>query len=122
MLSTLKDDGRLCAIYYVADIVDANRTLLDSDAADGNVLNIWSSDNISIQELAETVRNQLAPERGIEYESAREADTEHMHASAEKADEVIGYEPSRTITEGVGKFIKWYQANREWYEPLVRES
>jgi UDP-glucose 4-epimerase len=107
---------------YVADVVDANRTLLESDAADGDVLNIGSSDNISIQELAETVRDQLAPELEIEYESARKADAEHTHASVEKAGEVIRYEPSRTITEGVGEFIEWYQANREWYEPLVRES
>jgi UDP-glucose 4-epimerase len=39
-----------------------------------------------------------------------------------KASETIGYEPSRTIAEGVGEFIEWYQANREWYEPLVRSS
>ena len=107
---------------YVADVVDANRTLLDSDAADGDVLNIGSSDNISIQELAETVRDQLAPELKIAYESAREADAEHTHASVKRAGKLIGYEPSRTITEGVGEFIEWYQANREWYEPLVRES
>jgi len=40
-------------------VVDANRTLLESDGADGDVLNIGSSDNISIQELAETVRDKL---------------------------------------------------------------
>jgi len=107
---------------YVDDVEDANLTLLESDAADGDVLNIGSSDNISIQELAETVRDQLAPELEIEYESAREADAEHTHASVEKAGEVIGYKPSRTIVEGVEEFIEWYQANREWYEPLVRES
>ena len=92
------------------------------DAADGDVLNIRSSDNISIQKLAETVRDQLAPELEIVYESAREADAEHTRASAEKAGELIGCEPLRTITEGVGEFIEWYQANREWYEPLVRSS
>ena len=68
------------------------------------------------------VRDQVAPELEIEYGSAREADAEHTHASVEKADERIGYEPSRTITEGVGEFIEWYEANREWYEPLVRSS
>lgn len=107
---------------YVDDVVDANRTLLESGTADGEVLNIGSSDNISIQELAETVRDQLAPDLDIVYESAREADAEHTHASVETAGDVIGYEPSRTITEGVGEFIEWYQANREWYEPLVRSS
>ena len=107
---------------FVADVVDANRTLLTSDAADGEVMNVGSSDNISIQELAETVRDQLAPDLDIEYEPAREADAEHTHAAVEKANELIGYEPSRTITEGVSEFIAWYQQNREWYEPLVRSS
>lgn len=107
---------------YVADVVDANRTLLHTDAADGEVLNVGSSDTISIQTLAETVRDQLAPDLDIVYESAREADAEHTHASVEKANELIGYEPSRSITEGVAEFIDWYEANREWYEPLVLES
>jgi dTDP-D-glucose 4,6-dehydratase len=86
------------------------------------VVNIGSSDNISIQELAEAVRDQVAPELAIEYESAREADADHTHASVGKAGELIGYEPSRTITEGVGEFIEWYRENREWYGPLVRSS
>lgn len=106
---------------YVADVVDANRTLLESNAADGEVLNIGSSDNISIKKLAETVRDQLAPNLEIVYESARDADAEHTHASVEKAADLIEYEPSRTITEGVSEFIDWYQSNREWYEPLVRD-
>ena len=100
---------------FVDDVVDANRTLLTDGSVDGDVMNIGSSDNISIQELAEVVRDQVAPELEIEYEAAREADAEHTHASVEKAGELIGYEPSRTITEGVSEFI-------EWYEPLVRSS
>ena len=107
---------------YVDDVVDANRTLLTDGSADGDVMNIGSSDNISIQELVEVVRDQVAPELEIEYEEAREADAEHTHASVEKAGKLIGYEPSRTITEGVGEFIEWYETNREWYEPLVRSS
>ena len=53
--------------------MDANRTLLADDSVDGGVMNIESSDNISIQELAEVVRDGVAPELEIEYESARSA-------------------------------------------------
>jgi len=61
------EDGQQTRDFtYVDNVVDANRTLLESDAADGDVLNIGSSDNISVQELAETVRDQLAPELDIE--------------------------------------------------------
>jgi UDP-glucose 4-epimerase len=39
-----------------------------------------------------------------------------------KANELIGYEPTRDIREGVREFIGWYKQNRDWYEPLVVNS
>lgn len=107
---------------YVDDVVEANAALTTSDAAAGEVLNIGSTDNISIQDLAEVVRDQLAPELALVYEDAREADAQHTHASVQKAREAIGYGPSRSIEEGVREFIAWYQTNQEWYEELVRSS
>ena len=68
------------------------------------------------------VRATDAVDQEIEYESVRKADAEYTDASVEKAGELIGYEPSRTITEGVDEFIEWYEANREWYGALVWES
>ena len=107
---------------YIADIVDANETLLETDQADGMTLNIGSSDNIAIRVLAEEVRDQLAPELELEFADRYEADADHTHADISKAQEVIGYDPAHTIREGVEKFIEWYQQNRDWYEPLVRSS
>ncbi len=40
----------------VADILDANQTVQDSDAADGDAVNIGCSDTSSIREVAETMR------------------------------------------------------------------
>ncbi len=107
---------------YIVDIVDANVELLTTDTADGETMNIGSSDNIAIQTLAEEVRDQLAPEADIEYADRYEADADHTHADISKARELIDYEPEHTIREGVEKFIEWYQANRDWYEPLVLAS
>jgi UDP-glucose 4-epimerase len=105
---------------YIEDIVDANLTLLQSDDANGEVLNIGSSDNIEIQTLATVVRDQLAPELELEYAERYDADAEHTHADVSKARELIDYNPEYTIREGVRKFVHWYDANQEWYEPLVR--
>lgn len=107
---------------FVGDLVDANRTLLTSDAVDGEVVNIGSTDTITIADLAEEIRNQLAPELDLVYEEAREADARHTHADVSKAWERFGYEPSTDIRGGVEQFIDWYRANRDWYEPLVRSS
>ncbi|MDG5761557.1 SDR family oxidoreductase [Natronococcus sp. A-GB1] len=107
---------------YIDDVVDVNQQLLQDDSADGEILNVGSTDNIDIETLAEVIRDELAPELELEYTEAREADAEHTHADISKANELLGYEPTRDIREGVREFIDWYQANREWYEPLVRQS
>jgi len=107
---------------YVADILAANRALLDTDAADGEVMNIGSTDNIDIKTLAEEIRDQLAPDLELEYTEAYDVDADHSHANVEKATDLIGYEPTYTIREGVAAFVEWYRDNREWYEPLVRNS
>jgi UDP-glucose 4-epimerase len=107
---------------YIDDVVGVNERLLSTDAADGETLNIGSSDNIDIQTLATEVRDQVAPELNVEYAERCNADADHTHADVSKAREVLDYDPNYTIWEGVREFIKWYRANREWYEPLVRSS
>ncbi|WP_276253030.1 GDP-mannose 4,6-dehydratase [Halomontanus rarus] len=107
---------------YTDDIVDVNRTLLDEDAADGEILNVGSTDNIDIRTLAEVVRDEIDPSLGLEFAEQPTGDAQHTHADVSKANELLGYEPSTTIREGVSQFIDWYETNREWYEPLVLNS
>jgi len=64
----------------------------------------------------------LAPGVDLEFADRYESDAEHTHADTSRAAELLGYEPSHTIREGVGKFVEWYRENRVWYEPLVRSS
>jgi UDP-glucose 4-epimerase len=107
---------------FVDDVIRANRTLLDTDAADGEAMNVGSSDNIAIEALATEIRDQIDPSLDIRYDERHPADAEHTHADVSKARALIGYEPTHTIREGVRKFIDWYRENREWYEPLVLAS
>ncbi|ALG81795.1 NAD-dependent epimerase/dehydratase family protein [Halanaeroarchaeum sulfurireducens] len=107
---------------FVEDVVDANAALLGTSRADGTVLNIGSTGNIQIIELAKHVRDAVDEELGIEFGERNDADAEHTHADVSKARESIGYEPSTSIRAGVEAFIAWYRENRDWYEPLVRSS
>jgi UDP-glucose 4-epimerase len=107
---------------FIEDVVEANVTFLNEDAADGEAVNIGSTDNIEIKTLAEEIRDQIAPDLDLVYEERHDADAQHTHADTSKANDLLGYEAGHTIREGVSKFIDWYEANREWYEPLVRRS
>lgn len=104
---------------HIDDVVSANQAILTTDAGDGEVINVGSSDNISIEALAMEIRDQIAPSLEVEHAPRNEADAEHTHADVSKACSLLGYEPNISIRNGVGKFIKWYNKNRNWYEPLV---
>ena len=103
-------------------MVRANKRLLETDVGDGEALNIGSTDNIEIKTLAEEIRDLLAPELELTYDERHAADAEHTHADTSKAAELLDYEPTYTIREGVEAFVEWYRENREWYEPLVLAS
>lgn len=96
---------------YIGDFVQANTTLLTTDAAD-----------IEILELAKSVWDELAPPLDITYAERHDADAQHTHADISKAKEYIDYEPSIGIEFGLERFIEWYSNNRDLYEPLVRKS
>ena len=107
---------------YVEDIRRVNKQLLTDDSADGEICNIGSTDNIDIKTLAEVIRDEIDASLDIVYDEARTGDAEHTHADVSKANELLGYEPTVDIREGVEKFITWYRDNQEWYDPLVRQS
>lgn len=107
---------------YIEDVVAANEKLLNTDSADGEALNIGSSDNISIQTLARVIRDEIAPGLDLEFAERFEADADHTHADTTKAANLLEYDPEYTIRKGVSKFIDWYIENKEEYEPLVLQS
>jgi UDP-glucose 4-epimerase len=107
---------------YVDDIVEANLTLLETDAADGETMNVGSTGNITITDLAQYVVDETGADVDIVYQEALDADARHTHSDVSRAERLIGYEPSTSIREGVSKFIDWYRENRDWYEPLVLGS
>ena len=107
---------------FIEDVVEANLSLLSTDAVDGRAVNIGSTDNIEIRTLARVIRDQLAPSLDVETSEPISAEADHTHADTTRARELLGYKPSYTIREGVVRFIEWYQENRDWYEPLVLAS
>jgi UDP-glucose 4-epimerase len=107
---------------YIDDVLKANRKLLQTDVADGEAVNIGSTDNIEIRTLAAEIRDQLAPDLELEFAERYDSDADHTHADTTKAEDLLSYHPEHTIREGVAKSIEWYRANREWHEPLVRNS
>jgi UDP-glucose 4-epimerase len=107
---------------HVDDIVRVNEALLRTTVADGTVMNIGSTDNITIKTLATLIRDRIDPTLEIEYAGRSAADAEHTQADISKAQSLLNYGSSLSIQTGVESFIDWYRDNRNWYEPLVESS
>lgn len=100
---------------HVLDVVPALHALMNCSKANGKVVNLGSSEEVSINELAERVRERVNPEVEIvriPYEEAYGPGFEDMGArrpSLERARELVDYKPVRdldTIIRDVADYIR----------------
>ena len=85
-----------------------------SDEAADQVYNVALNDRTSLNELYEDIRVLLAPrfahlnDAKPEYRDFRAGDVRHSLADISKAKELLGYEPSHRIAEGLKEAMDWY--------------
>lgn len=100
---------------YIDNTIQMN--ILAATAADGaanQVYNVALQDRTSLNELYEIIRGLLEPQfphlknSRPEYRGFRAGDVRHSLADISKAKELLGYEPSHRITEGLGEAMDWY--------------
>ena len=74
-------------------------------------------ERIELKELVQILKDKLTeinPEVAgieIEYGEERRGDVRHSLASIEKAQKLLGYEPTHTYLEGISESISWYGDN-----------
>lgn len=109
MSITILGDGEQTRDFtYIEDVVAMNMRLLDANKADGKVMNIGSGNRISVNDLAKNVKEIIGSSYEINYAEAQGGDAKHTLANVGLAKELIGYEPSVGIEEGLKRFIEWY--------------
>jgi UDP-glucose 4-epimerase len=103
---TVYGDGEQKRCFcHVKDVVRALADLMETDAAFGEVVNVGSSEEVTIRELAERVRAACGSEsevRLVPYEEAYEAGFEDMRRripDTSKIAKLIGWRPTRTLDE-----------------------
>jgi UDP-glucose 4-epimerase len=115
---TVYGDGKQSRCFgYVGDVVGTLVKLMDSSEAVGNVFNIGSSEEISILELAERVKELTHSDSEIvfvPYDEAYEEGFEDMPRripDTTKVRELVGFEPKMTL-DGILQSVIDYQSGR----------
>jgi dTDP-glucose 4,6-dehydratase len=108
-LSPLRD------MNYVSDTVAGVLRIAETDEALGVVINLGSSREISVREIAQAVFRALGGEFFIELDGARvrpeNSEVDRLLADTEKAKRLLGWQPSVSIEEGIALTIDWMRRN-----------
>jgi len=104
-ISVFGDGQQARCFCHVLDVVEALATMMQTPAARGEVINIGTSDEVTILTLAERVKRVLASESAITlipYDDAYVEGFEDMFRRVpclEKAQRLIGYAPTRSLDD-----------------------
>lgn len=101
---TIEGDGTQTRDFvHVRDIVRANLLAATTDHI-GEAYNIGTGLETSINEMAELVRDTIDPSIAIEHVDDRSGEVQHSVADISKANRLLGYEPSMTLTECLKRY------------------
>jgi UDP-N-acetylglucosamine/UDP-N-acetyl-alpha-D-glucosaminouronate 4-epimerase len=104
---------------YISNAVQANLLAATTAelAAVNQVYNVAVGQRTSLNGLFEQLRTLLAPRFSHlaaskpKYRDFREGDVRHSLADIGKAQHLLGYEPTHTVSQGLSEAMEWYSAH-----------
>lgn len=94
---------------FIQDIVKANMLALSSKNAAGEVFNIGTGKNISLNEIAEVLKDVLNKNSvKTVYADPRPTDIRHGYADISKAKTFLHYDSMFSIKDGLKQLVTWY--------------
>jgi len=94
---------------FVRDVADAAVRVYEEPATRGQVLNIATGHELSINRLAQAIFEILDSEIPIRYEACRPGDVRRHCGGADLARRLIGFEPQVALKEGLAETVAWYR-------------
>jgi len=102
-LTVYGDGSQTRSFLYVSDQIRGLRRLMERPGLAGEVVNIGSTDEITIQELAETVIEVTDADVGISYEPLPEDDPQRRRPDISRAKGLLDWEPAVGLRQGLEK-------------------
>ena len=102
---TVDGDGEQTRDFvHVSDVVDANLAAARTDDV-GTAVNVGTGESVTIRELAETVREVSGADVDIVHTDPRPGDIQRSRADASRAREVLGFEPTTSLRDGLADLV-----------------
>jgi dTDP-glucose 4,6-dehydratase len=106
------DGTQTRSFMYVSDLVEALVRVGLDRAMDGDIVNIGSPAEVTIRQLAETIRDLVAPGTSIEYGPSRPGDPQRRQPDIAHIRAVYGWTPQVGLEEGLRITEAWFREAR----------
>ena len=114
----LYGDGRQTRDWLHVDDHCAAVELVLRQGAGGEVYNVGAGDEVENRELTERILELT----GVDASLVRHVEDRPGHDRRYSLDATklrgLGWEPQRTLADGLPETVAWYRENRAWWEPL----
>jgi UDP-glucose 4-epimerase len=105
---------------YVEDTARGILLAGTCDEAIGETINLGSNYEITINELAETIKAVIGnPDAEVIHDASRPGDVLRLYADSSKAGKLLGFKPQVTMNEGLQRLKAWYETLGEAPEELL---
>jgi dTDP-glucose 4,6-dehydratase len=123
---TIHGDGHASRDWlYVDDDAEAIEAVIAAplDGLAGEVLNVATGVDISVNDLAEAVLDALGKPRSLkEYVTERPGQVDRHIGSTEKMERLTGWRARTSFTEGLERTIAWYGENEAWWRGILKRE
>ncbi|MEE9274073.1 MAG: SDR family oxidoreductase [bacterium] len=109
--STIYGDGEQSRDFtFVENVVSGNLLALEAEGVAGEVFNLATSENHSVNDLFRLIRD-FAGGNGVEpvYAPSRKGDVRRSLADISKAERMLGYKVLVPFEEGIRRTVTWYR-------------
>lgn len=115
-------------LTYVEDAARGAAMLMECDEAVGEVVNMGSKENYSVEELAHIIGELMGHEKveiEVDENRLRPLDVEVLLCNPGKMHQLTGWEPTTSLREGLKNMVEYYLAHGKrwlWEKKLVPEE
>nr|WP_287155292.1 UDP-glucuronic acid decarboxylase family protein [Candidatus Solincola tengchongensis] len=103
------DGSQTRSFCYVDDLVEGICLALRSERAVGEVINLGNDREMTVLELAHRIREMLGSASRITFMPLPRDDPRRRKPDLTRARELLGWEPSTALEEGLRRTVEWFQ-------------
>lgn len=98
---------------YIDNVVTANLKAATTTHGIGKVINVATGERITLNQLLAELKDLIGKQHvEVDYREPRVGDVRHSLADTTRARELLGYEPTVGLREGLRRTIDWWKGSR----------